>query len=276
MNFDCLKMILETISKCPLCSGDIASNCDVSKRFGLNLTIDISCVDESCGWVQSFQTSKGLARNDVSEPLRNRDRQSYPINNRFVLAMREIGKGFTGMEKFCGLMNMPPPMSKTTITEKIPEILNAYSSAAEASMLAAASEHQPDDVDSNTDVTDIGVSLDGTWQRRGYSSLNGVVTAISLETGKCVDFEVRSKSCKQCKSWEAMKTERPVEYNDFLEGHTDCSANHHGSASIMESEGAVEIFKRSEETRKLCYVSYLGDGDTNSFTKVVEAQPYGE
>ena len=44
----------------------------------------------------------------------------------------------------------------------------------------------------------------------------------------------------------------------------------------MESEGAVEIFKRSKETRKLCYVSYLGDGDTNSFIKVVEAQPYGE
>ena len=44
----------------------------------------------------------------------------------------------------------------------------------------------------------------------------------------------------------------------------------------MESEGAVEIFKRSEETRKLCYVSYLDDGDTNSFPKVVEAQPYSD
>ena len=71
MNFDCLKLILETIGKCRLCSGDTASNCDVSIRFGLNLTIDISCVNESCCWVQSFQKSKGLTWNDVSEPLRN-------------------------------------------------------------------------------------------------------------------------------------------------------------------------------------------------------------
>ena len=28
---------------------------------------------------------------------------------------------------------------------------------------------------------DIGVSFDGTWQRRGYSSLNGVGTAISVK-----------------------------------------------------------------------------------------------
>ena len=68
----------------------------------------------------------------------------------------------------------------------------------------------------------------------------------------------------------------PVEYNDYLASHTDCCADHHGSASIIESEGAVEIFKRSEEKRKLCYVSYLGDDDTSSFTEVVEAQPYGE
>ena len=32
-----------------------------------------------------------------------------------------------------------------------------------------------------------GVSCDGTWQRRGFSFLDGCVTAISMDTGKILD-----------------------------------------------------------------------------------------
>ena len=31
------------------------------------------------------------------------------------------------------------------------------------------------------------VSADGSWQKRGHSSLNGIVTIISTNNGKCVD-----------------------------------------------------------------------------------------
>ena len=58
MNFDCFKSVLESIHKCPNCSGNIVSDCDVSKRLGLNLTIDISCVNVSRPWIQSFQNEK--------------------------------------------------------------------------------------------------------------------------------------------------------------------------------------------------------------------------
>ena len=53
---------------------------------------------------------------------------------------------------------------------------------------------------------DVGVSVDGTWQRRGFSSNNGVVTAISIDTGKVVDVEIMSKICKGCKQKEHLKT----------------------------------------------------------------------
>ena len=36
--------------------------------------------------------------------------------------------------------------------------------------------------------TDIGVSVDGTWQRRGFTSLNGVLVVISIDSGKIVDM----------------------------------------------------------------------------------------
>ena len=40
-----------------------------------------------------------------------------------------------------------------------------------------------DEVDENG-VIKTAISCDSTWQRRGFSSLNGCVTAISMETGK--------------------------------------------------------------------------------------------
>ena len=44
-------------------------------------------------------------------------------------------------------------------------------------------------------VYDIGISADGTWRRRGFLSAYGVVSGISLITGKVLDIEVMSKEC---------------------------------------------------------------------------------
>jgi len=46
--------------------------------------------------------------------------------------------------------------------------------------------------------TAVGVSVDGTWQRKGFSSKLGVVTAISVDIGKVLDVAILSKSCKGC------------------------------------------------------------------------------
>ncbi|GFT66679.1 hypothetical protein TNCV_1961381 [Trichonephila clavipes] len=40
----------------------------------------------------------------------------------------------------------------------------------------------------------IAIALDGTWQKRGHTSKNGVVTATSLDNGKVIDFECLSKN----------------------------------------------------------------------------------
>ena len=38
-------------------------------------------------------------------------------------------------------------------------------------------------------ILDTGVTLDGTWQKRGFTSYNGAVMAISIQTGKILDLE---------------------------------------------------------------------------------------
>ena len=47
---------------------------------------------------------------------------------------------------------------------------------------------------------DVGVSVDGKCQRKGFSSTHGVVAAISIDNEKVLDVAILSKSCKGCTS----------------------------------------------------------------------------
>ncbi|GBL83841.1 hypothetical protein AVEN_132714-1 [Araneus ventricosus] len=48
------------------------------------------------------------------------------------------------------------------------------------------------------EIIQFGVSVDGTWQRRGHSYLNGCASAISIDNGKILDIELMSKICRFC------------------------------------------------------------------------------
>ena len=131
---------------------------------------------------------------------------------RAILTFREIGRGQAGIETFCGYMNIPPPMTESTYNNTVKEtMLPIYLQVAQNDMEEAAADlrviSNDDSVDINEEdeVCDIAASFDGTWQRRGYSSLNGVVTTISIDTGKCLAYECLTKTCKSCEMWQSRK-----------------------------------------------------------------------
>ena len=165
-------------------------------------------------------------------------------------------------------MNMPPPMTKNNFQKINESLLKAYTTVAEETILEAGKElHETLSVENSAanEIVDYQVSVDGTWQKRGYSSLNGVVTLLSSSTGKCLDFHILSKKCKSCEVW--MKREDHTKYEEWKVKHR-CQANHTKSAGSMESVGAVQMFKRSVEKHKLQYTTYLGDGDSSAFQEV--------
>ena len=118
-------------------------------------------------------------------------------------------------------------------------------------------------------ICNIAVSCDGTWQKRGYSSLNGVVSVINVETGKVIDYRVLTKKCAQCTSWESRRGTE--EFDNFMSFHSEeCLIK--GSAGAMESE----CFGSSLDKYNLRYTEYLGDGDTKSYHGVVSSKPYDD
>ena len=77
-------------------------------------------------------------------------------------------------------------------------------------------------------LEDIAVSFDGTWAKRGHTSLFGVVFVLSVDTGEVLDYYVLSKYCKTCSQWESKKTLYPAKYSDWKLEHLqsgDCTIN---------------------------------------------------
>ncbi|GFW55458.1 uncharacterized protein TNCV_118421 [Trichonephila clavipes] len=108
--------------------------------------------------------------------------------------------------------------------------------------------------------SDIPVAIDGTWQKHGSTSLNGVVIATSFYTDKVLDASILSRICKCLNKMH----------------NENCKANHFGNSGSMEVSGAIQIFQRSESLHTLRYTKFLGDGDSRTYKEVNDMQPYGD
>ena len=94
-------------------------------------------------------------------------------------------------------------------------------------------------------------------------------------SGKVLDSGCRSKVCKSCDYW-SKQDPNSEKYRQWNATHAQkCTMTHDGSSGGMESEVAKEVFSRSVTKHKLQYVRFIGDGDTNSFKKVIDSNPYG-
>ena len=187
------------------------------------------------------------------------------------MAFRNLGIGYDGIESFCMHMNMHKPMTKNNYMKVIDSLHDAYINVADESMKTAAAELK--EIEQSNDIA---ASFDGSWQKPGYSSLNGIVSAISVTTGKVLDFEVKSKKCKGCEAHKNMDQASEKYLSWKLDHALVCGTNHVGSSGKMEVDGVVSMYDRSVEKNGLRYVSFIGDGDSSTFLTVSEAKPYGQ
>ncbi|GFW76560.1 uncharacterized protein TNCV_2681771 [Trichonephila clavipes] len=149
-----------------------------------NSTVPKNSADEKIVlMVQSFVLMKlnHLPKCDSSE--------NYELNTRLVYAMRCIGKGAESARMFCGIMNLPrhPQNSQSTTT--------FYCRQQEKPVNTVWQKLFVKPLMKMMEKRDLAVAVDGSWQKRGFSSKNGLVTVTSVDTGKVIDVEVFSKHC---------------------------------------------------------------------------------
>ncbi|GFX44544.1 uncharacterized protein TNCV_4713701 [Trichonephila clavipes] len=133
-----------------------------SRKIGLELIEDsvsglcshmnLKC--KNCSFFKGFPTTEKM-------------KGSCLINSSIVLGLRIIGKGFSAGKKLCAFLGLPF-LSKLAFRNQERKLLKATERVAQENINAALSE-----IKGSNSFTKCGISIDGTWQRRGYSSLNG-------------------------------------------------------------------------------------------------------
>lgn len=128
----------------------------------------------------------------------------YDVNRRSKLAMRLIGRGRAALVKFTAVMNMPGPVKKKSFATHVSRIAKVSKLVAEADMKKTGNCIRKEIRLKKDEIMDLSVSCDGTWARRGYQSLYGMVSAIHVESGKILDFETKSKVCYKCRAKQGL------------------------------------------------------------------------
>lgn len=250
---------------CPVCKyGHVVLEEDKEAKKGFASLLVVKCTSGKCSFSKEFYTSSKIQQG-----------KAFEANRRVVLAARNIGVGHQGLVKFCAVMNMMAPMHENSYSDHVKAIHKAAQSVTKRSMENAVQELKESDEPEEDGIHNVGISADGTWRKRGFSSAYGVVTALSLLTGKAVDVEVMSKECRECMSWR--DKQGTVEFNDWWEGHqATCHANSEGSSGAMDAAGALAICQRSVNNYGVRYVDFLGDGDSKSHKVLVDEAVYGD
>ena len=197
INTNIITQIINLLATCPDCdTRNIFINFDISNKRGLSVPMKFNCTD--CGWFQTFYTSEECKRQTCG-------RAPFDINARSVIAMREIGKGHSALEKLCGYLNMPPPMTAAVFNDIQKIVFDSYTDVATNSMKNAANELIESEFVFTDDsgIANVTVSCDGSWQKRGFSSLN-VVTVIASDTENVsITVFAQYQVCKMCSLWES-------------------------------------------------------------------------
>ncbi|KYN23128.1 hypothetical protein ALC57_04462 [Trachymyrmex cornetzi] len=88
---------------------------------------------------------------------------------------------------------------------------------------------------------------------------------------ECVDDEARERY--ECNYWN--KHANTEQYQEWKSNHED-QVNHVGLAGKMEVDAMKELLSRSVEKHGVIYINYVEDGDSKTYTGLVNAKPYGD
>ena len=208
---------------CQLCGGEGCLN--VSEEIvGLASKIYVTC-DNDCDFERIFETSK---------KTKKVCRFGYTVNQQFTLAMCAIGRHRMQAERFT--TNMPLPVFTGVWNVHLNEVTRTTKNVAEVSMRRAANQVRKE----GEMFSNVTASCDGTWQRRGFSSKNGVSTVLTVDSGgasKVVDTEVMSNYCNKCSIKKANKVSDKDMETWFKSHKTLCMKNHTGATGAMEPVG---------------------------------------
>ncbi|CAF1988779.1 unnamed protein product [Rotaria magnacalcarata] len=227
-----LQLMQQTI--CITCKSLWDGNISVVQREGLYSSILFTC---RCSEQIKINTSKqcpNAGRRDVNIRSAVGKTSSYTIvTDKFTLHVGAnfVGIGYQGLAKLCAVLNLPPPLDEDHFSRTIKYVLPFFESYKFNSMKRAVEEACVHANDHN-----ITVSGDGSWQKRGFASLHGIVAVMSnCSESKVLDLKRMSKMCSICTGLLSIKVSDENKYLNLKANH-ECELNHRGSSGSMDKD----------------------------------------
>lgn len=254
----------------------VISKCCCQKCYQLTLIVQVGkcngfaqnlkVICKNCSFEFLFCSSDKVSGNE----------NSFDINRRAVVAVTEMGKGHAALEKLTYNMNLPCMDSK--VFTKHLKYLHSSTVKSTCEQLKSIREKVKQfHLGSNsTCISDIAVSYDATWHKRGHTSNYAVGCVIDVLSGFVIDYEVLSKICYHCiQAAKSLGKESP-EFHIWYEGHARiCDKNYDGTSGGMESEMAKRMWLRSESLG-FRYTELIADGDSKTFKDLQDLNVYGK
>nr|XP_033323545.1 uncharacterized protein LOC117218921 [Megalopta genalis]XP_033323546.1 uncharacterized protein LOC117218921 [Megalopta genalis]XP_033323547.1 uncharacterized protein LOC117218921 [Megalopta genalis] len=230
------------------------------KRLGLETIITLEC--NMCHYTSEVYSE-------------SRNHKSLDINFGLVASSLTCGGGYAQIENILSGMNIPC-ISRTKYRQYHDNVVKLCIETAEAEMIAAAEEEKQLAI-ARGDILSSGIPFipvvaDGSWMKRSYhsgnyDSISGVGVIIGHFTKKVLFIGVRNKKCAICSN----AAKRGVEPRKHV-----CFKNwgQNETSTKMESDAIVEGFTTSIQNRGLVYSVLIADGDSSSYKKILDCDPY--
>ena len=165
LSLDLFKKNVEEHPSCKVCNGAIEML--ETKRIGSGSDFIFKCLNKKCTVNVSFTSDPMI---DITSN-ESGSLKVHSINRQAMFAMRTVGVGLVALQRFCGVMDLPPPVHKSSF-HKIKDTVHSVVSAASRDCMEKAGKAEYRHTEGGV-IRDIDVSVDGTYMTRGFSSKCG-------------------------------------------------------------------------------------------------------
>ena len=178
--------------KCPSCETATLSFSRGEGRYVFCYTISLSCSTCHVGAANTYSSRRSSVK---------KSSQPFIVNDLIVLFFNQLGLGHTAMKKLSSLFGWEGLHLKTFQDKEkhiISKIIDNTNDVLSASVTKVKEAYSALDPLVSTDPLCITVSFDGSWHKRGHTSMYGFASVIDVLTGLVVDYVVLSKYCHAC------------------------------------------------------------------------------
>ena len=256
---------LMAVVECPSCQGTgLSLTCDDKKRQGFAVWMSLVCA--ACGMEHAHEFSSPRVSAGAA------GQKPFSINDLLVAFFNQAGLGHTAMKLLGALLGIKVLHLKT-FQSKEERLINLMTDATDEVLARSASAVRRAHGVEEGQLLDVTVSFDGSWQKRGHTSLYGFGAVVEVDTGLVLDYTVASKYCHACALKLSKWDEDSPEFQNWYPTH-DCCKDFDGSSNAMEVECAKRLWSRSVAVHNIRYTGMLGDGDSKAFLALQDLAPY--